>query len=241
MSSTDLRRPPRTSDGKPIFLQAKFPGSVDPYFTGVGDDATTIAAGALFQVADADYSGSPGDAEVVFSFRDWVYVGSGFVVHKGGVKGDWISIKARAPASVVAAGGASDVVLQDVGGFNAIVPSGSGTHEITSFVPVPAYDAEGNPNGAWDWDEPDTGKGAMTANAEGKGKYNLFDVQLDLVQWVAKVPVIGDSEIPFHAETKGRKMLPHWEYVVCVHRSGAHDLQVGWRLDTARRKTIGSI
>lgn len=230
--------PPRTSDGRPIGLDSRFRGDVDPYFAGAGDDeAQGRGKGAAFCTGwDAD-PGAPADKTVTFYFNDWVYISAGSVRWTGAEPLDTVDFKVYAPATpVVANPGAGNCNLVATGlGFNMIVPAaGDGSHDYSDPVPVPAS----GDTGYWTWDEPDEGKGTVSPGSPGASQYNLFDISLDLVQWVQQLQLIGNGVELLDPITKARKILPQWRFDVKVHTEGGHaPFHVAWHLNTARKKT----
>jgi len=239
--SMDLRQKPKTSDGRDIFLSSRFRGDVDPYFAGISDDpAGGRANGDLFVINWDVAPTDPEDKDLTFGFNDWVYLAKGTVRWTNAGAGDHISFKAFAPKTtlVANAGSGNCNLVEVVPGFNAIVAaSGDGSHDYSDPIPVPAYDDEGKPNGHWLWSEPDEGKGDMTFKGDGKQGYNLYDIDIDLVRWIAKLPLIGSGVEELHPETKARKVLPHWRFRVDIHNESEGALGVTWHLDCARKKT----
>jgi hypothetical protein len=239
IGNTDV--PPKTSDGKPIFLPNLFPGDVEVNFAGAGDSATVRGDGSAFMCSQP----TEGDASVTWSFKDWVYVAGGEISHRGCRLGDHISFKVTAPATVATAaagdGNANKVAVG--GGLNVIVPAaGDGAWNVAEAdrVPIPAYNAEGVATGYWTWNEPDEGKGVVAAGAPGTSSYNLFDQPLDLIRWATKLHLLGDGQIDLKlSSVKPKKLLPHWTCHVDLHGDGASGAlnEVTWLLFTARRKT----
>ena len=236
---------PKTSDGKPIYLPNSFPGNVILYIAGSGDSSTVIGAGQDF-VASSEVAGT---TDVDWQFRDWTYLAGGGLYFEGAVFGDKVSMKLYAPATTVAVNGSNTgaVNLYEVApgsGLHIIVPSpnNTGTHDITSAVPVPAYDEEnGEPaDGWWNWNEPDTGSGTMAPAIDHVGKFELYDFPIDLSCFVKNMPMIsGDRHVNITVPAiKPKKTLPQWKFRVSVVNGGHADLKVGWYLVTARRKTV---
>lgn len=228
--SIDLRQQPKTSDGRRIILSSRYRGDVDPYFAGCDD------SGNLFLLEWTSAPGSPEDKNMEWSFADWIYISKGTVAFHNAGAGDYVAFKVYAPATTVTSNaGNGNCNLVDTGmGFNIIVPAaGDGSHDIDVPVPVPAT-AE---DGYWEWDLPDTGLGNITAGDPGKSQYNLYDVPLDLVRWVRKLPLLGDGREDLHPETKARRLLPHWKLKVTLHNESLGLLKLCWHLDCARKKT----
>jgi hypothetical protein len=152
-----------------------------------------------------------------------------------------VSFYAYAPATTVTANaGAGNCNLVPTGlGFNLIVAAaGNGSHDYSDPVPVPAFTSGGDPNGYWTWDEPDEGLGTVSFVGDAKSPYNLYDAELPLVRWVAKMPMLGDGGEVMHPETKARKVLPQWRFKVTAHNEALGALHVSWHLDCARRNTL---
>lgn len=236
---------PTTSDGKQIVLPNLFPGNVLLYITGVGDSSTVIGAGSKFKL-----SSSSGTQDLEFQFRDWCYLAGGGIFYETATTNDEVSMKLFAPASTVSTssgGNTGDCNLYSLGdGMNMIIPAaGNGTHNITSAIPVPAYDEENGetPDGYWDWDSPDTGAGTVSANASALGGFNLYDFPIDISYFVRNLQLVGNGADGNFALTvpaiKPKKILPQWKFKVSLVNGGAlHTVKVGWYLVTARRKTV---
>lgn len=234
---------PKTADGKPIYLPNIFPGPVVLYYAGCGDHATNgRGAGDLFLIS----SNQVEDKSLEFAFNDWVYLAGGYIRWKGAVAGDWVSMKLIAPATPVTAASNNDGNCNVVNGV--IVPAaGNGAYnvDLASAVPVPAQaaatgDDEGSSNGYWDWTEPQTGKGTVTASATpGAAKWHLIAASIDLTQFVAKMPLLGDNDLDAMIPAiKPKKILPHWKLHVDLHNSTAKQLDLCWVLVTARVKSV---
>ena len=239
--SISMKRSPTTSDGRPILMTSRFRGNVDPFFAGSGDNENGRGADALFEIHWDTAPGSAEDKELIFGFCDWIYIAKGTVQWCNAGPGDYISFYALAPGTTVTPNtDAGNCNLVPTGlGFNTIIPAaGNGSHDYSDAIPVPAFDAAGDPNGLWQWSEPDTGKGTMTFVGDGKQMYNLYDATLPLVYWVKKLPLIGDHSAMLQPETKARKVLPHWKFKVTVHNESLGALQATWHLDCARKSTL---
>jgi hypothetical protein len=246
--ATVLLGSPETSDGKPIFLPCLFPGNVFLYPTGAGDNVTnqTRGDGQAFVVkcsAEQDYN-------VEFQFIDWVYLAGGGIKWKNGEEGDWVSLAIYAPATPVTPNGSGtgncNLVDPGVGAAILIVPAaGNGAYDVDleDAIPVPSYteNEEGiqTPNGFYNWSDPDTGSGVVTAGVPQASPYNLFAVALDLVRFANRLQLEGaeiqDLTVP---AVKPKKILPQWKFKVTAHHAaGTADLVVHWWLTTARIKT----
>ncbi len=240
-----LVKPPKTSDGRQIIQSSRFRGDVDPYICGVGDHRTNGKGQGTPMDTGWVTQATPDDNDVSWVFNDWVYVSSGGIEWKCGERGDWIDMWVSAPGSAYTAngGGTGNANENDVGGgallFTPAAGDGDTDLDLASHdvVPVPSYDAEGNPKGWWDWDNADTGAGTISANAEQKGAYDLYSFEIKLVHWVCRMPLLGTGATGLDPQTKARKMLPHWVFHVKVHNSGHDNFDVVWWLNTARKKT----
>jgi hypothetical protein len=234
---------PKTSDGKPIYLPNIFPGNVMLYIAGCGDSSTTIGAGSDFRAS----SDAAGTTDVEWQFRDWCYLAGGGLIYTGAEFNDTVTFKLSAPASTVTANGSNtgNVNLVEVvpnTGMSIIVPAaGNGTHDLTSGVPVPAYDEDnGEPaDGWWNWSEPDTGSGTLTSAVSVTGKYDLYNFPIDLSVFMRKMPIMGSGNLDITVPAiKPKKILPQWKFTVSVVNGGHTGLKVGWYTVVARRKTV---
>jgi len=240
--SSNTRLAPRTSDGKTIVMPSFFPGGVFFYVTGAGDDCTPGAlvrgAGTAFNIA----SEAAETQNVEFQFCDWVYLSGGGIMCDGAVIGDYISMKLYAPSSagaLSAGGGTGNANLVS----GVIVPAaGNGAYnvDLTAVTPVPAYNEDtGLSSGYWDWSEPDTGKGTVTASAvPGTGKWHLIAANVDLVRFVNRMQLASSMDIVIETNIKPKKILPHWKFKVTAVNGGHTGLRVAWYLRSGRIKTV---
>lgn len=231
---------PKTSDGRSIVLQTRFRGDIDPYFAGCGDDPATSPGrgdGPAFVLSSA----VAGDTELVFQFNDWIYISGGDIRWGGGGPGDEATFCMFAPATTVAANaGSGNCNLVPAGGYNVIIPAaGDGSHDVSDAdkIPLPAYDSNGVPNGYWNWDGPNEGRGTVSAAPGADGNCNLIDIENILVVWIAKLQLVGDGIKQVRPETKARKIYPHWQFKAKLHNSGSSNLWLAWDLDLARKST----
>jgi hypothetical protein len=232
---------PRTSDGKPINLLNQFPGDVIPYFAGAADvPGGNRGEGAQFNLG----SDAAGDTVLDFTFNDWIYLLGGNLIMSGGDIDDWINYLIFAPPTPVTpnpGAGNCDLVDPGVGAPILIVPNGGGTGSddvnLADTFPVPAVDDMGKPIGYYDWDDPDEGKGAITVGAPGASFWNLYTIQIDIVNYVARQPLLGDCDVPINPPVKPKKLLPFWTHRVTLHNSGHAGLKAAWSLTTARKTT----
>ncbi len=238
---------PKTSDGKPIYLPNIFPGPVVLYYTGSADHATNgRGAGDQFLMTAT----SSGDTTLEFGFNDWIYLAGGYMHWENAVAGDWVSMKLKAPATSVTAAPSNDGNCNVVNSVVIVPAAGNGAYnvDLTTAVPIPAQatatgDEEGPPNGYWDWDEPQTGKGTITASASpGTSKWQLLTVAVDLTRFVSKLQIYGDRELDVTIPAiKPKKILPQWKLQVDLHNSTnktLSPLSFSWLLVTARVKSI---
>lgn len=232
------------TEGRPIFQPSNFPGGVYLYIPGAGDHRTLgRGKGQTFGLE----SDAAGDSSIDFQFNDWVYASGGGVVYQGGQFGDYADFAFVAPATPVVpnAGGTGNVrLVPPQAGYPSIliVPSpGTGTHDadLTQACPVPAMDANGNGIGYWDWSEPDTGLGTVSFGANpGKSSWYLFAIEMTLVKFVNRMPLMGDKALDFNTPPiKSKKILPHWKGRVTLHNTGHTGLKAAFWLYTARAQT----
>lgn len=235
---------PRTSDGKPVHMPNIFPGPVTLYYAGAADHASNgRGAGDAFVLSSTVAE----DKTLEFQFNDWVYMAGGYLHWNGAIPGDWVSMKLFAPATpITAASGGNTGNCNIVSGI--LVPAaGNGAYnvDLSQAVPVPAQaaaagDAEGSANGYWDWDEPQTGRGTITASSTpGAAKWHLIPAQIDLARFVCKMPLLNNSRLDATIPAiKPKKILPQWKLQVLLHNSSTKALDLTWTLLTARVKTV---
>lgn len=230
---------PKTSDGKLIFLPNLFPGGVTLYLCGAGDGVNGRGEGQEFSVG----SDEAGESEVEFSFSDSIYFAGGTISWVGGEIGDHISLLAYAPATPVVANG-SGAGNCSVMGSGVIVPAaGDGSHDVdlSTAVPIPAYDDDGNRSGQWDWSDPWTGAGSIVpaANGPGTGNCNLIAAQFTLARFAAKMPLLGNGSMNLQLPAiKPKLMWPQWKFKAVLTNSGHAGLKCAWMIVAARYATV---
>jgi hypothetical protein len=233
---------PRTSDGKRITLTSLFPGGVYYYLTGQGDTTTTRGDGEAFEVSVSGTSASdptPSD----FDFLDWVYVAGGSVRWKNAVLGDYVSMELVIPATPAPTSTPGTGNCNIVNTVVLVPAAGNGSHtvDLTTAIPVPAADEVlGTSTGYWDWSEPDTGKGTITASATpGAAKWHLMTVAPSVVRFINRLRILGDGTEDVSPDIKPKKILPHWLFRIAVHSAGrpSGNLDVTWSIKTGRVKT----
>jgi len=233
---------PTATDGKPFVLPNSFPGEVLINFTGCADSSTQRFAGDLFGIQQV----GEGTSSQVVSFLDGFYLAGGHVEWDGGNWGDSVYMELKAPATTTKAPATANCgncnKVPTGLGFNIIVPAaGNGQYDIDVPVPVPANNQETNAqNGYWNYSEPWCGKGTVSPAVPGKGKYNLFDAELELSHFT-KIHVFKDSGTRdlIAPAIKPKWILPEWRLHVEITNTDANKtLRVGWDFLLARRKTV---
>jgi hypothetical protein len=243
---------PTTSDNTPIFQPSIIPPGY--YFYGTGafdkfDVPKKIGTGP--QIA-WNATGPDVTVERRGRFMHHVYILGGTFRHVGGGFEDWISLLMEAPASApedrtaTHDGNANKVATG--AGFNIIVPAaGNGDWNVDgstleageinlNLCPVPSFAEGGTPSGYWDWNP--LVNPSITPSVPGQGHFNLFDATLPLARQANRYPCIVDGAVTPVSSIKGKKILPHWEWVFSLYRKEAGTVQVAIRLDTARVKTL---
>ena len=243
---------PTTADGKQIVLPCLFPGGVYLFVCGATDSETVRGEGDLLTVS----SEGAGDTTVNMDpFLDFVYVAGGTLVFEGGALGDWFSARMVCPATVpvVNETNTGNCNLMDCPpcpgvpeGTKLIVPAANnGTHDVdlATAVPVPSHDPEedGTGTGFYNWNEPTSGVGRGTISAVPgmTGDYHLLDHEVQLVNFVNRVPLLGSGnyEVSLPA-VKPKKMLPHWYGRMVLHNTGHTGLKAALMIITARKVTV---
>ena len=111
---------PTTSDKKPIFTNAVFPGNMNIYFSGRGDDIDggTRGKGPAFSVKQTGPTTGPGHKTVVWQYIDSVYMIGGRVDALKGGEGDVCHFDLVADATSVVPNGTTEgnCDLSDLGG-----------------------------------------------------------------------------------------------------------------------------
>lgn len=235
-------QPPVAADGKPFVLPNSFPGEVLLNFAGVNDQLSPPKrfGGALFGITQQGV----GEATFTVDFLDGIFLAGGHIDWDGGSWGSSIYMELVAPASTTkapASPGTGNCNKAPTGyGFNIIVPAaGDGQYDIDVPTPIPAYDDETNAQqGYWNYSEPWVGKGTMSPAAGGK--YNLFDIELELAHFT-KLHVFLESGMRdmVAPAIKPKWILPEWKMKVVINNADANKtLRAGWDLLVARRKSV---
>lgn len=230
---------PKTSDGKLIFLQSLFPGGVYLYYTGSGD-TTNVGDGTSLVVTT---STEDHDEEVEITFRDWYYVSGGFGFFRGAEPGDWLSMFYYAPASEVTPNAQNQGNCNVVNSVVIVPAAGNGAYDVdleTASI-IPAYDeVTGVESGYWEWSEPDTGRGTITAGSPGASPWHLMTVDVALTRPLNRINILGDGPFNLPApEIKAKMIPPHWPLKFTLHHgSGTHLLELVGNIMTTRKKTV---
>ena len=234
---------PVAADGKPFVLPNSFPGEVLLNFAGCSDGLSPAVrfGGTIFGIQQAGV----GKSSQTIDLLDGIFLAGGHVEWEGGSWGNNIYMELLAPASTVkdpASPGTGNCNLVPTGlGFNIIVPApGNGAKDIDVPVPVPSYDDEsGAQTGYWNYSEPWLGKGAVSP-ATGNGKYNLYDIPLELAHF-CKIHIFRETgwRDMIAPAIKPKWILPEWKIKVEIENTDANKtLKVGWDLLIARRKSV---
>lgn len=234
---------PKGSDGTPAMLPCLFPNGVYLYLCGAGDGASARGAGESFVLS----SDTAEDKTFEWSYLDWVLLAGGGMSHLGGQAGDYSTMEVIAPATPVVpnAGGTGNCNLVDpgVGAAILVVPAaGNGAYDVDLdvAVPVPSWDVvSGACSGFYEWNQPNTGKGTISVGLPQASHFNLFVVELTLIRFCNRMPLLGSGMLDFNIPAVEPKMiLPHWKGRVTLHNHGHAGLVGAWYLTTARMKTV---
>jgi len=232
---------PSTSDGTPVFLPCLFPSGVYLYVTGAGDGEAVRGAGTklLFKCDTV------GDTVKYVNFLDACYEADAIVQFTGAdIKddesdGDYLLVEVIAPATVVTPNGGN------IGNCNVvnhvIVPAaGNGAYDVVlaNAVPVPVENPD-DPNGYWDLSVVMVGKGTITPNLAGMGRYHLLDIDVPLIRHGNQCWMLGSNNIVISMPAiEAKTILPQWRGKFTVHNYGHSGLKVTVTLKLARAKTI---
>lgn len=234
----------RTSDGKMVVMPSLFPGGVYFYTTGRGDDVESDpperGTGTRFEA----HLTSAGASSVTFQFMDWVYLAGGGLSFINCVQGDYISITIVAPASTVTPSAGGNTGNCNVVSGVIVPAAGNGAYnvDLTTAVPIPAFnDVTGVSSGYWDWSQPDTGFGTITASSTpGSAKWHLLAASRDLVRFINERAMLGSVENIVETFIKPKRILPQWQFRVDITSAGGegHDAYVAWYVRCARAQTV---
>ena len=243
---------PQTSDGKPIFLPCLFPGNVFLFVCGASETDTDRGAGGLFTVSS---EGAGDTVKNLDPFLDYLYLAGGTLVFTGGQLGDWLSCSMICPATEVTPNAESlgNCNLMPCppcpglpSGTNLIIPAiGNGGYDVdlAKATPIPSHDTEepGIGAGFYNWIQPShgMGRGELVPDLTMRGDYHLVDREVHLVNFVNKVPLLGQGQLDVSVQSvKPKKILPHWHGRMTLHNTGHTGLQAALMIVTARRVTV---
>jgi hypothetical protein len=236
--------PATTEDGKSIVLHAVATTGFRTLFTGAGDDLSSTppesgrANGTKLRLT-FDGAGVPPIIKFVeIQFKEVIEIHDGQLFYTpsplGGASNwtpnDSFSFMARMPATVVTPASPGNVILVNAGGYNVIVPSANGTHnvDLTAAVPVPANNA-----GYWDVND----NGTITASTNpGKAAYHLLDVQVTSY-FIRNLPM-GAPMGTFDIDVYGSQRIhPTWFVRLEVKKADLQTGEVAAWLMTFRKMT----
>jgi hypothetical protein len=243
----------QTDKGTPIFQPSIIPPGYFFYGTGAFDDVDNGTRGNGPQIAlSVDSLVGEKEETITGQFLEHVYILGGYVGSVSPGFQDWVSLHVNAPAS-----SPEDRTGTNDGNANKVAV-GSGVHII---VPAPADDGDWNVDGAallageinedlvpvpnasgqgyWNWDPEQSPSITPVANpAQPDGTYDLYDFPIVLARQANRYPCIHAGDVTPAASIKGKKILPHWQWVFTVHRHTTGNVNVAIRLDTTRKLTI---
>jgi hypothetical protein len=234
---------PRTSDGKPVVLVNIFPGDVLMNYAGAGD-AATPGSGPVFQIQRS----TPGTEELEWGFCDWVYVAGGGLGWSGADLGDTLTMSVYAPATPTpGTSGTANCKRTSLGGGLYRIDPAAGedaSHVLDlgaggNWVPVPAFDAAGLPNGKWDYSLQDVGLGSLApAAVTDQGGCNLFEFPVTLQTFATKLPILGSAVTNITVPAiKIKKLFPRWRMKLALHVDGERTVKAAWWLLLGRKRT----
>ena len=238
---------PTTTDGKQIVLNNLFPGDVLTNYAGRSDDIDNNVrfGGDIFQLS----RDSEGSVSREWQFTEWVYLAGGRCYYENAVYGDTIGFQILAPATAGTSnpGAGAYNKVEVATGLNLYVPAPSvdGGWDLnlseklnenvnfTKVVPVPSV----TETGFFEWD-PDTEAVALVP--EQTGRFNLFDQQITIANFVVNAPMMGNRDLQLVVPAvKPKRILSHWKSKVTAnHSAGSHVLNLAWYIYLAR-KSIG--
>lgn len=224
-----------TGDGRLMQAPVSFEEGTFLYICGAGDDATNgRGEGQRFRLSRS----TAGTTTVEWNFNDWIKAVGGTGFTSGGADGDELSFGMYAPATQVTqvTPGQGSCVLVDTGaGFNIIVPTAGGTHDIVSGteIPVPASIGEGS---FWSWSLPHYGKGSVSPVENGG--YNLYDSAIPLARHVAHLQLLGSRYLSIDTNNvKPMLILPHWKFTATLTTNGTRDVSAVWEIKCVRMRS----
>lgn len=243
----------QSEDSRLMIAPIMFPDYMNPYITSAGDDMVNGIRGADVMLSFLFNGSNNGTSTIVsqnIRFVDYVQLSGGKINISGGNKDDYINFFAFAPPTPVTFNGSDlgNCNLYDLSGganlYHLIIPApGNGTNNVditsplnanltpangiilvTQAVPVPAMDANYQPNGYWDWDQQ---SGAITPNYNGVGQFNLYDFELPLLNYINRLCVCnGHPTMPHQITTmighRSGPFLPHWISTLQMTYAASH-------------------
>jgi hypothetical protein len=232
---------PKTLDGRPIVSPIAFEDGTFLYVCGAGDHATEgRGEGTKFRFNAT----TAGTYTLEWGFNDWVKAVGGTGRSTGGSAGDEISYGMYAPATELEAvtPGTGSCILVDTGAtigeetLNVIVPYPGGTHNVVSGTEVPVPSSVGEAS-FWAWDQPNFGRGNVTPAQDGG--FNLYDLDIPLARWSARVQLLGTRDISVDTgNVKPMIILPHWVFTAeLVVAAPDHAVNVVWEIKCARMRS----
>jgi len=243
---------PMTESRTPISVPNIVPPGYYAYITGAFDNVAgnSLGNGEQMVVEKTD----EGDGTLTGQFIDHFYVLNGSYHDDDGAKiRDWVTMHLYAEASTpaVAPGGDGNADLYapyfvpnhaGTGGYNVDGAALTVGEINTGLVPLPAYNAAGQPIGHWNWDP--TQSPSITPIAVGdmgapNGHYALLSVPAGIIGRQAnRLPLKGGCQNCVPEVVKGKKILPHWKIVFTLHRSAAGSTGVAFEMKVARKRTV---
>jgi hypothetical protein len=222
-----------TREGRPIIHPVTLGENQWHYWHSVGETSGALRAGPHFSLSKA----IAGDVDLVWQYRDPVWMAGGELTYEGALVGDHVSFCVFAPATPVTASGGGNTGNCNVVDGVIVPAAGNGAYNVDLAdchpVPTPAGD------GYWDYVLPASMKlkGTTTLSATpGAAKYHLIAARFDLTMFVAHEMLLGAGKTAFEPQNINASLcLPEWRFECKLHNeSGSHTVTAVWRVLVSR-------
>lgn len=246
MTSTDLRKIPKTTDGRQIMLPSTIGHDEEVQFSGAGDDIENgIRCGGSHLELE---STTQGENTFTWQYMEWISISGGRVKYYDAVRGDYFHYEIYAPATVGTSnpGGGWYDKYDLGGGYNMFIPNAiqegdwdldlaeklNANVQITKASPVPAADKDG----FFDWD---FDAYTLSLNTSGNGGFYLFDFDVTLTRVINTHHIEGDGKSDFivPASYGAKKLVPHNIHKLILNKASTASTNIAWEIFLGRMST----
>lgn len=224
---------PKTTDEKQIVRISSYTLGTRLYMASRSDDRTNGRGKGPRMELSRSFDGT--SDWLTCKFNDWIEMGGGELTFKGAVLGDWVTMKMKAPATVITPSpGTGNCNVHPTAGILVPAPLNDGAYTVdltTADQCIPILSS----GGLWKWTYPNEGCGTFSI-ADGDGNCHLVPAAIEIHTYVQELGLLGDGHLTFtYPGIDPTRIPPQWEFATRLHNEGGnHTVEVAWTMICAR-------